>query len=326
MVLFTSEMHLFTSVFVIMELMILTFQLFYFYSRPQDRKRLWFLILLVLLIFYNLSTGLIFAESFGLSVLPNMFAYGSGFVLAAYLPWYCYKAFEFSMLRFHVRYGVGLFLILPYLIFFAVVYPMTADLAFSLKWGMMVPFVYSLVLVWVLLSATLSKVVLKVVSYSRIEMCTVCLAVVPWIFIAVFSVLPIPHWVRALMANFGVVIVSVMYMVRSVEQNRVEHAKLLALDLAVGLSFEKSCHRFRLTDREVEIAVLLSRGLTYQQIAALLFIAGKTVDRHVQNIFLKAGVRSRMELLMLLGFSSRAAAVGSTVLKDFNRVAYESDI
>ena len=48
-----------------------------------------------------------------------------------------------------------------------------------------------------------------------------------------------------------------------------------------------------LSEREVEVLRLLARGNTMKQIAAVLFISYKTVDRHVQNIYTKIGVNTR---------------------------------
>jgi DNA-binding NarL/FixJ family response regulator len=48
-----------------------------------------------------------------------------------------------------------------------------------------------------------------------------------------------------------------------------------------------------LTTRELEVLHLIATGMTNQAIADELFLAVKTVDRHVSNIFTKLGVSSR---------------------------------
>lgn len=308
-------MHLVTFVFLVLELMMLTAQVFYYYSRPQDKRRLWFLILLALLVFYNLTGGLFPDPALGFSVVvQNILAYGSGFLMASYFPWYFYKAFNLPDLRFHACYGVTLFLIVPYVIFLGIVYPLTSDLDFAVGWGMVIPFFYSLVLLWAILSAIRRKILMKKASahpYTRLEMYAVSLAVTPWVCLSVFSVLHIPQWIEALVTNLGFIGVSVLYMARSAALSRLEHAKLLQLDQVQRDSFELACERYRLTCREVEISALLCRGKTYQEIAGLLFIAAKTVDRHVQNIFVKTGVKGRFELLQLLGFALASGAGGT---------------
>jgi HD-GYP domain-containing protein (c-di-GMP phosphodiesterase class II) len=48
-----------------------------------------------------------------------------------------------------------------------------------------------------------------------------------------------------------------------------------------------------LSEREVEVLGQLARGLSIKAIAEKLFIAPKTVDRHIQNIYAKIGVSTR---------------------------------
>ena len=48
-----------------------------------------------------------------------------------------------------------------------------------------------------------------------------------------------------------------------------------------------------LTDRELEVLLVLVRGGSNQQIAGDLGISAKTVGHHVEHVYQKAGVRSR---------------------------------
>jgi HD-GYP domain-containing protein (c-di-GMP phosphodiesterase class II)/DNA-binding CsgD family transcriptional regulator len=48
-----------------------------------------------------------------------------------------------------------------------------------------------------------------------------------------------------------------------------------------------------LTDREVEVLRLIARGRSNREVAHALFIAPKTVGRHVENLYRKIGVSSR---------------------------------
>ena len=70
---------------------------------------------------------------------------------------------------------------------------------------------------------------------------------------------------------------------------------------AVRAVLDAAGHRVRgqagraggLTAREVEVLVLVSRGLSKKQIARELTISTKTVNAHVEHIYAKLGVRSR---------------------------------
>ena len=58
---------------------------------------------------------------------------------------------------------------------------------------------------------------------------------------------------------------------------------------------------FGLSSREAQVAALLVRRMPYRQIAETLDVTENTVKTHVRNIYKKAGVASREELLVRLG-------------------------
>jgi DNA-binding CsgD family transcriptional regulator len=69
-----------------------------------------------------------------------------------------------------------------------------------------------------------------------------------------------------------------------------------------ALSEERIADRFHsLSRREVEVCSLVARRLTTAEIAACLFISGRTVEKHVESIFDKLAVRSRGQLRARLG-------------------------
>ena len=73
----------------------------------------------------------------------------------------------------------------------------------------------------------------------------------------------------------------------------------LAADLdrcGVRADTRRSRERFALTDRERDVAVLVSRGLTNGEVAAELYVSKKAVEFHLGNIFAKLGLTSRRQL------------------------------
>jgi NarL family two-component system response regulator LiaR len=56
---------------------------------------------------------------------------------------------------------------------------------------------------------------------------------------------------------------------------------------------------YHLTDRELEVLVLLAEGLTNQQSALKLSISQSTLKYHMNNIYQKLGVQTRSEALVL---------------------------
>ena len=69
--------------------------------------------------------------------------------------------------------------------------------------------------------------------------------------------------------------------------------------------------RCPLSSRELEVAALVTRGLTNRQIATELVISERTADTHLQNILSKLGAVSRTQIAIwfmeyALGLSSQA--------------------
>jgi DNA-binding CsgD family transcriptional regulator len=63
-----------------------------------------------------------------------------------------------------------------------------------------------------------------------------------------------------------------------------------------------------LTRREREIALLVASGLSNRDIATRLFISKRTVDAHVEHIFAKLEISSRVKLTMWLQSQVRIGA------------------
>ncbi|WP_343304810.1 ATP-binding protein [Chitinophaga niabensis] len=61
--------------------------------------------------------------------------------------------------------------------------------------------------------------------------------------------------------------------------------------------FEKNCKAYQLTPREIDITKLISEGYSYKQIGDTLFIAERTVKKHVQNIFEKVAITNKVQLI-----------------------------
>jgi len=56
-----------------------------------------------------------------------------------------------------------------------------------------------------------------------------------------------------------------------------------------------------LSKREKEVAVLVAQGLSNKEVAKRLSVTERTVKVHLNHIFKKLNIKSRMELLLLLG-------------------------
>lgn len=61
----------------------------------------------------------------------------------------------------------------------------------------------------------------------------------------------------------------------------------------------QAAERAKITSREQEIIDFILEGYTNEEIADLLFISANTVKKHLSNIYIKLGIKSRWELLKL---------------------------
>jgi DNA-binding CsgD family transcriptional regulator len=84
-------------------------------------------------------------------------------------------------------------------------------------------------------------------------------------------------------------------LIREVDEGRLDRESADAVLAAAGHRVTRRPREIAagLTDRELEVLAILSRGATNQEIADTLGISPKTVGHHVQHVYRKAGVRSR---------------------------------
>ncbi|MFE2279818.1 helix-turn-helix transcriptional regulator [Streptomyces sp. NPDC059454] len=64
----------------------------------------------------------------------------------------------------------------------------------------------------------------------------------------------------------------------------------------------------RLTPQQLRIARRVAEGATNREVALSLSVSTRTVDYHLRNIFATLGVRSRVELVRLVGQAEKTGA------------------
>ncbi len=300
MLVFGTEMHLVTFIFIALESIMLGCQLIVYYIRPNDDYRKWYIILLFLLIVYNITGGLLPDPKINIPVyLQNIIAYGTGFIMASYFPFYFYKAFDLRLLRFHALYGVPLFLIIPYLLFFVISYSIHEDLGFAIRYGIVIPFFYSMVLLWAILRAIrVAYQQRRNHSYYAREMATYC-AVAPWASLTLITYFEFSQLTEVLLTNLGFLVITGMFIFSSFRRVRKESSLIIEFDLVTNDPpvIAENCKRYGLTSREIDVVVLICQRFSYREIAERLFISQRTVDKHVENIFNKVSVSNKVVLV-----------------------------
>lgn len=304
MLVLETEMHIITLLFVILELVMFGIQLGYYFNQPENKPRFYYLILLFLLLLYNITGGLFPDPGINsISVqMQTIIAYGSGFLMASYFPFYFYKAFDLTLLRFHAIYGVPLFLLLPYILFFVISYSINNNLDFATKYGVIIPFFYSFIVLRKILIAIRVRFKKDRKEYYFAEEIAVYCAVAPWASMTVITYFQASQLVEVLFTNLGLLIITGIFILKSAKQAR-NNFTILKEITNNGIRpelFLENCAHFQLTAREIEVAKLLQQGYGPKEIGDCLHIAERTVTTHIQNMILKTETHSRFELIRKL--------------------------
>lgn len=218
-------------------------QVIYFLSRPSDKNRLYFLILLYLLIQHNLIGGLLPDPNIPIpTIVQNIIAYGVAFAMAMYFPYYFYKAFKLEKMKFYAYWGNILFLFGPFVLLFITPYYLTNDFAFSRKLAMIVPFIYTLSFLYSLRYAINARNKELKNMGSKEDILGMYIAVILFGFLPVIAFFetnlndllrPILHFhngsqvVEILTTNSGLLVMTFLFIRQTVRQSKNEYNQLL---------------------------------------------------------------------------------------------------
>lgn len=320
MLVFGTQMHLITFLFICIETVVLFYLVIYRLARPDDKNTFLNIILISLLIFYNLTGGLLPDENLpGTYSLQMSIAYATGFITPCYFPYYVYRAFYLEKMKFHAYRGVFIFLIAPYIIF-VFLFLSTGNLETAKKL-LIIPTVYALLVIITLIKAVRYKYKGSFKSKeAKEEMAVSFLSLTPWVGLPIIDYYNLGQAVEAATTNTGFLLLLGLQLKQHITKVKTEYQRLIASEekllgwneklkeevekrtkeierLTIEQRVKEGCQQFQLTKREQEIALLICAGSSYKQIGETLFIAERTVTKHVQNIFDKVRVSNKLELL-----------------------------
>lgn len=227
MLVFGTQMHIVTFIFVSIEIVIFFYLVIYKLARPDDRITLLNIILIFLLITYNVTGGLLPDPNLrGSFFIQNVIAYATGFITPCYFPYYVYKAFGLEKMKFHAYKGVYLFLIIPYIIF-VFVFAVSNNLATAQN-VLILPVLYALWVIYTLVKAIKFKYGNMLASKeSKEEVAVLFLSITPWVGLPVIDYFHLGQVVEASITNTGFLLLLALQLSRHIQQTRIEHQRLM---------------------------------------------------------------------------------------------------
>lgn len=311
-----SEMHPLILAIISFEIILTIALTAYKLARPANRNLTLDIGLLLLLLICNTCEGLLPDPLLpGGYATQQTIAYGSGFLAAAYLPYYVSKGFGLYTLKFHAKTGAIFCLMLPFLVFTIVLFQTknlkTAELV------LLAPTLYGIFLLGKVIQGIYLKYNRSLNSKNAVEEIIIlgsCL--LPWVGLPVITWYNLPQPIEVAATNTGFLLLLAFHVKQTILQLRAENLSpaivtdqhLLTTEpipvtettnITERILFNAS--KYSLTNRETEIVQHLYKGWTYKQVADTLFISERTVGKHIQNIFEKMDISNRYELVHKLG-------------------------
>ncbi len=234
MLFLNTKMPLSVAIVVVVEIAILYNQLVVYRARPNEGKRLYHFLILLVLALFNIAEGF-FPDPHITSIpiiLQNFLGYAFGYVFAACCPIYFYKTMDLPELRFHGKYGF-FFIILPVLVFYWILYPINQDLAFTRKYVYILPQIYATLLFGIAMSRIIRQYKSdndKVKLHERL--CIYC-SIIPVMLTPILGGwLGAPKSVVTPVFNIGFLVANTILMRNLMRQSREKYNNLKLLVLA----------------------------------------------------------------------------------------------
>lgn len=254
MLVFGTQMHVVTFIFVSIEIVIFLYLIVFRLARPDDKTALLNLTLIFLLLVYNVTGGLLpdprLPASYFLQVSA---AYATGFITPCYFPFYAYKAFGLEKLKFHAGKGVFLFLALPYFLF-VIVFAYSGNLH-AAKNLLVIPVIYGM---WIII------LVYRAVQYkyknnrqnkeAKQELVVILLSLAPWVCLPIIDYFDAGQAAEASFTNVGFLLLLGLHVRRNIVQLRIDHDRLIVSEARLKVLNESLKDEVKKRTKELEEA------------------------------------------------------------------------
>ena len=215
---------------IIVEIVAFLFQFLYYLQRPGDNPRKLYLILLFMLLFYNITGGLVPNYDSDIS-LEIQFSIGhfSAITMLMYFIYYIYKVFKLEHLKWTSTKGIWYFLFVPFVVFDIVLFA-TGDISLAQKVLLPVPTLYGTVFVYKVTLFLIYKRKTIAVSEQgnyRIYLFSVVSAILCWLLLPIITFFQFNNIIEHVSTNLGLLFMTAVYIQSLVQDPQNEYQRLL---------------------------------------------------------------------------------------------------
>ena len=255
MTVFNTEMHIVTFIITSFEAAMLFFAFFWFLSRPSEKPRKRYIVLLLFLIQYNLYSGFFPDESLRLPIqIQLILAYFGGISVSMYFVYYIYQALELKNLKTIAVYGSIWCLLLPFILFFILPYMLTGNLDMSRKLFVIVPFIFSIFYIYTLTRSIWKKLKTLETNTEREEVIGLYVSVLMWATLPIIVYFDGSQLLEHSITNTGFMIMSVVYVRSAIYKSRKDYDRLLKSEATLRLTNETLQQKVEERTRQLENA------------------------------------------------------------------------
>ena len=295
-------MTIITFLFLAIEVLMMSSLIISWLCRPSDKSIIRFLLLVLIFIYYNLSSGLFPDENITLLplILQNIFAYSSGIAVAIYFFYYLTVEMDITVGNFNPK-AFSLILITSFLLSYVLTYIVTKDKDIARIIFIGFPITLALSFSWTTIKALLkkqkeiySKTPFKVMFYSS-YFGILCMCLFP-VCVAFGDY----QNIEGTIVNSSLFFVFFAYIKRHIYKSKIENQGLTDKLPINNQEKRYDINKLKtiLTPREMEVVFMLfNESYTYSDIANEMFIESKTVSKHASNIFKKTNTKNRKDFL-----------------------------
>ncbi len=222
------------AIVIVVEIAILYNQSVVYRSRPNEKKRLYHFLILLVLALFNMAEG--FFPDPNITSIPmlvqHFLGYAFGYIFAACCPAYFYRTMDLPSLRFHGKYGFW-FIIVPVLVFYWILYPINQDLAFTRKYVYILPQIYATLLFGIAMVKIIRQYKSDNDKTKLYERLYIYCSIIPVMLTPILGGwLGAPKWVVTPVFNIGFLIANTLLMRNLMRQSREKYNNLKLLVLA----------------------------------------------------------------------------------------------